>query len=168
MSCDILGSRKIGKPFYIKRKTKTYFIPQLLPLTAFSTFYGILQLNTQSIEITGFLYLRFAAFYTFQSIQIRVSPSARRKRHIACDDFLCFRIKKSSCAHSASPRFRTGFAAQPVAAFPPYGCFAGFRFWLGNENIRNEATRRKERTCFLQVLSFFLVSYHKSPQLNWG
>ena len=49
-------------------------LPQLLPLTAFSTFYGILQLNTQSIEITGFLYLRFAAFYTFQSIQIRVSP----------------------------------------------------------------------------------------------
>ena len=33
------------------------------------------------------------------------APPARRKRHIACDDFLCF-ASKSSCAHSADPRFR--------------------------------------------------------------
>ena len=49
-------------------------LPHLLPLTAFSTFYGILQRNPQSIAITGFLYQRFTAFYTVQAIQIRVSP----------------------------------------------------------------------------------------------
>ena len=51
----------------------------------------------------------------FASVRSRVrippSPPARRKRHIACDEFFMLRIKNSSCAHFAAPRFRTGFAA---------------------------------------------------------
>ena len=35
-------------------------------------------------------------------VQVPPPAPARRKRHIACDDFFC---KKSSCAHSAAPRF---------------------------------------------------------------
>ena len=44
--------------------------------------------------------------------RVRIAPGvpARRKRHIACDEFFMHCIKNSSCAHSAAPRFRTGFA----------------------------------------------------------
>ena len=47
------------------------------------------------------------------TVWVRVPPPApaRRKRHIACDEFFMLRIKNSSCAHSAAPRFRTGFAS---------------------------------------------------------
>ena len=46
-------------------------------------------------------------------VWVRVPPPApvRRKRHIACDEFFMLRIKNLSRAHSAAPRFRTGFAA---------------------------------------------------------
>ena len=47
---------------------------------------------------------------------------ARRKRHIACDEFFMLRIKNSERTHSAAPPFQPRFAAQPLAALPPYGC----------------------------------------------
>ena len=52
-------------------------LPQLLPLTAFSTFYGILQRNPQSIAITGFLYQRFTAFYKYLIVQLPPPPPSR-------------------------------------------------------------------------------------------
>ena len=46
-------------------------------------------------------------------VWVRVPPPApaRRKRHIACDEFFMLRIKNSSCAHSAAPPFQIEPAA---------------------------------------------------------
>ena len=47
------------------------------------------------------------------TVWVRVPPPApaRRKRHIACDEFFMLRIKNSSCAHSAAPPFQIEPAA---------------------------------------------------------
>ena len=51
-------------------------------------------------------------FHTVEERRLhRIFGGLRRKRHIACDEFFMLRIKNLSRAHSAAPRFRTGFAA---------------------------------------------------------
>ena len=46
-------------------------------------------------------------FYTTSEVYTKFGMVS----HIACDEFFMLRIKNSSCAHSAAPRFRTGFAS---------------------------------------------------------
>ena len=58
---------------------------------------------------------------------VRIPPAApaRRKRHIACDEFF-ISLQNSSCAHFAAPRFQTG----PAAAGLRFGSAAARRFFL--------------------------------------
>ena len=58
-------------------------------------------------------------------VQVPSSAPARRKRHIACDEFF-ISLQNSSRAHFAAPRFQTG----PAVAGLRFGAAAARRFCL--------------------------------------
>ena len=63
-------------------------------------------------------------------VQVPSSAPARRKRHIACDEFF-ISLQNSSRAHFAAPRFQTG----PAVAGLRFGDAAARRFFLSQGNI---------------------------------
>ena len=78
--------------------------------------------------------------------RVRIPPSApaRRKRHIACDEFFVFPARSPSHAHSAAPRVGTG----PDAAGLRFGMPSRGRLCFLEQHLFPQHKTHDRKVCF--------------------